>query len=127
MSKDELVTLMRNAWTANGRAGLSSPLSDAQVDMLDAQLGAIVDGMIAAMTSGLPGYSPEWIHEQLGAGVASSSFTLAHTPLSAAGMLVILNGQILTGWTLVGKTLTLADGKTASDELFAHYQAIVLT
>lgn len=135
MTKTELVDLMRGAWTGNPTSGVSgpldadgnpTPLTSKQVAMIDAQLGAVADGIIAALAGGVPGSSPEWVHPQLGAGAAGSVFTLPYAPISVPGVLILMNGQVLSGWTLSGRTLTLPEAKTAEDELFAHYQAIIL-
>jgi hypothetical protein len=125
MTRADLITLMRGAWTGDAAAGLSSPLTAAQVAMIDAQLGAIADGILAAAGEGGTTLGPRWV-EQTFAGTGSS-FTLSYVPITAS-LMVFRNDLPERGWTLVNKTLTLANPRTDSDaSLWVRYQAIVPT
>jgi hypothetical protein len=126
VTRAELIALMREAWTGDASSGLSNPLSAAQVAMIDAQLGAVADGIIAALASGVPGSTPRWHTEELlGTGTV---FELDYAPINGS-LLVFLNGLPQLGnWTLVGRTLTLDTARTSGDAtLHAHYQAVIPT
>jgi len=131
VTKAELVALMLGAWTDYEEegarvSGLCDPLTESQQAMLRAQLGAVADGIIAALAPGVPGSTPRWHTEELpGTGTV---FELDYAPLNGS-LLVFLNGLPQLGnWTLVGRTLTLDTARTSGDAtLHAHYQAVIPT
>lgn len=113
---------MRSAWVADPDSGLSNPLSAGQVAMVDAQLGGVADGILAAIQQEAPGAGAPWRWDVL-AGTGTG-FTLTKAPITSS-LAVYRNGLLEIGWSLSGTTLTLASTRTSGDaDLRAHYQYI---
>jgi hypothetical protein len=125
MTREDLVTLMRTAWTGDANSGLSSPLSADQVAMIDAQLGAIADGILEAIQNETPANMPRWIEQTLSG--SGSVFTLSYVPVTGS-LMVFRNDLPERGWSLVSNTLTLGTPRLDGDaSLWVRYQAVVPT
>jgi hypothetical protein len=122
---------MLDTWVATDRRlggpldeqGNPTPLLPAQIESLQAQLGAVADGILAAIQQETPSAGAPWFWETfVGTGL---TFTLARVPISNT-LTVYRNGLLELGWALSARTLTLATERLSNDDdLRVHYQAIV--
>lgn len=125
MTREDLIAIMRASWTGDDESGLSDPLTAAQVAMIDAQLGAIADGILEAIQSETPANMPRWIEQTLSG--SGSVYTLSYVPVTGS-LMVFRNDLPERGWSLVSNTLTLSTPRLDGDaSLWVRYQAVVPT